>query len=142
MAIRFSNHFFRLDRDPKPSKLSSLPVAFSQCSDHRNEGKAEHWGGTEQGRTLTIPYNGPCQEKGVTPSQIALAWLLHKGMCSPIIGAKKVEHVEDAVHSMGVKLSLLSYRGEALMSCCGPGCGCCGPGCCSSEQSSGNTRRS
>jgi aryl-alcohol dehydrogenase-like predicted oxidoreductase len=45
------------------------------------------------------------KEKGVTPSQIALSWLLHKGVCSPIIGATKVEHVEDAVHSLDVKLS-------------------------------------
>ena len=28
-------------------------------------------------------------EKGVTPSQVSLAWLLHKGVTSPIIGADK-----------------------------------------------------
>jgi len=46
------------------------------------------------------------KEKAVTVSQIALAWLLHKGVCAPIIGATKVEHVEDAVSSLEVKLSL------------------------------------
>jgi aryl-alcohol dehydrogenase (NADP+) len=45
------------------------------------------------------------REKGVTPSQIALAWLLHKGVCAPIIGATKVEYVEEAVSSLDVKLS-------------------------------------
>jgi len=45
------------------------------------------------------------KEKGVTVSQIALAWLLHKGVCAPIIGATKVEHLEDAVGSLDVKLS-------------------------------------
>ena len=45
------------------------------------------------------------KEKGVTVSQIALAWLLHKGVCAPIIGATKVEHLEDAVSSLDVKLS-------------------------------------
>jgi aryl-alcohol dehydrogenase-like predicted oxidoreductase len=45
------------------------------------------------------------REKGVTVSQIALAWLLHKGVCAPIIGATKVEHLEDAVSSLDVKLS-------------------------------------
>jgi aryl-alcohol dehydrogenase (NADP+) len=45
------------------------------------------------------------KEKGVTVSQIALAWLLHKGVCAPIIGATKVEHLEDAVRSLEVKLS-------------------------------------
>src|SRR6059036_2081604 len=45
------------------------------------------------------------KEKGVKPSQIALAWLLHKGVCAPIIGATRVEHLEDAVSSLEVKLS-------------------------------------
>jgi aryl-alcohol dehydrogenase (NADP+) len=45
------------------------------------------------------------KEKGVTVSQIALAWLLHKGVCAPIIGATKVEHLEDAVSSLDVKFS-------------------------------------
>ena len=45
------------------------------------------------------------KEKGVTVSQIALSWLLGKGVCAPIIGATKVEHLEDAVSSVDVKLS-------------------------------------
>ena len=45
------------------------------------------------------------KEKGVTPSQIALAWLLHKSVCAPIIGATRVDHVEEAVSSLDVKLS-------------------------------------
>lgn len=45
------------------------------------------------------------KEKGVSVSQIALAWLLHKGVSAPIIGATRVEHLEDAVASLDVKLS-------------------------------------
>src|SRR5713226_6397098 len=45
------------------------------------------------------------KEKGMTVSQIALAWLLHKGVCAPIIGATKVEHLEDAMSSLDVKFS-------------------------------------
>lgn len=45
------------------------------------------------------------KEKEVSVSQIALAWLLHKGISAPIIGATKVEHLEDAVASLDVKLS-------------------------------------
>lgn len=45
------------------------------------------------------------KEKGVTLSQIALSWLFSKGVCAPIIGATKVEHLEDAVNSLDVKLS-------------------------------------
>ena len=44
-------------------------------------------------------------EKGAPVAQVALAWLLHKGVTAPIIGATKVEHVEDAVKSLELKLS-------------------------------------
>src|SRR3989442_712382 len=37
------------------------------------------------------------KEKGATTAQIALAWLLHKGVNAPIIGATKVEHIDEAV---------------------------------------------
>jgi aryl-alcohol dehydrogenase (NADP+) len=43
-------------------------------------------------------------EKGVTPSQISLAWLLQKGVTAPIIGASKPEHVEEAVKAIDIKL--------------------------------------
>lgn len=45
------------------------------------------------------------KEKGVAASQVALAWLLHKGVTAPIIGATKIEHVEEAVASTELKLS-------------------------------------
>jgi len=46
------------------------------------------------------------REKDVTPAQIALAWLFQKGVTAPIIGATKVEHVEDAVASLDVRLTM------------------------------------
>ena len=45
------------------------------------------------------------KEKGVKPAQVALSWLLHKGVTAPIIGATRVEHIEDAVEALSVKLS-------------------------------------
>ena len=44
-------------------------------------------------------------EKGVKPAQIALAWLLEKNITSPIIGATKTSHVEEAVDSLNIKLT-------------------------------------
>jgi aryl-alcohol dehydrogenase-like predicted oxidoreductase len=44
-------------------------------------------------------------EKGVSQSQLALAWLLYKGVTAPIIGASKIEHVEEAVAAVDLKLS-------------------------------------
>ncbi len=50
--------------------------------------------------------------KGVTNSQIALAWLLHKGVTAPVIGATKMEQVEEAVESL--KISLTTKEIELL----------------------------
>jgi aryl-alcohol dehydrogenase (NADP+) len=44
------------------------------------------------------------KEKEVSPPQVALAWLLHKGVTAPIIGATRIEHVEEAVGALDVKL--------------------------------------
>jgi len=44
------------------------------------------------------------KEKGVAPSQVALAWLLHKGVVAPIIGATKVEQIDEAVGALTVRL--------------------------------------
>jgi aryl-alcohol dehydrogenase-like predicted oxidoreductase len=45
------------------------------------------------------------KEKGVSTSQVAIAWLLHRGVTAPIIGATKIEHVEEAIASTELKLS-------------------------------------
>jgi aryl-alcohol dehydrogenase-like predicted oxidoreductase len=44
--------------------------------------------------------------RGVTPAQIALAWLLHQdGVTAPIIGASKMPHLEQAVAALEIELS-------------------------------------
>ncbi len=44
--------------------------------------------------------------RGVPPSQIALAWLLHQpGLTAPIVGASKMRHLEDAVAAVEIRLS-------------------------------------
>ena len=45
-------------------------------------------------------------EKDVKPAQLALAWILHrKNVAAPIIAASRVEHVDDAVEALEIKLS-------------------------------------
>ncbi|NDJ36659.1 MAG: aldo/keto reductase [Chloroflexi bacterium] len=45
-------------------------------------------------------------DHGKTPAQIALAWMLHKpGITSPIIGASKMPHLEQAVEAVDISLS-------------------------------------
>jgi aryl-alcohol dehydrogenase-like predicted oxidoreductase len=44
--------------------------------------------------------------RGVSSAQIALAWLLHKpGVTAPIVGATKLDHVEDALAAAELTLS-------------------------------------
>jgi len=45
------------------------------------------------------------EEKDVTPAQVAISWLLHKGVTAPIVGPTKTEHVEDAVEAINLKLT-------------------------------------
>jgi len=46
------------------------------------------------------------EQKGATPGQIALAWLLHKGPdIAPIPGTKKRTHLEDNIGAADVSLS-------------------------------------
>ena len=46
------------------------------------------------------------QQRGVTPSQIALAWLLHQpGITAPIIGASKMTHLEEDIAAIDIELS-------------------------------------
>jgi aryl-alcohol dehydrogenase-like predicted oxidoreductase len=43
---------------------------------------------------------------GVTSAQVALAWLLHKpGVTAPIVGATKLQHIEDALAAEALSLS-------------------------------------
>jgi 1-deoxyxylulose-5-phosphate synthase len=44
--------------------------------------------------------------RGVPTGQVALAWLLHKpGVTAPIVGATKLEHLEDALAAEQLELS-------------------------------------
>ena len=44
------------------------------------------------------------EKRGITRSQVSLAWLMHKGTL-PVIGATKIAHMEDSVASVGITLS-------------------------------------
>jgi aryl-alcohol dehydrogenase-like predicted oxidoreductase len=46
------------------------------------------------------------QERGVPPAQVAMAWLLSKpAVASPVLGATKNHHLDDAVAAVSLKLS-------------------------------------
>jgi aryl-alcohol dehydrogenase-like predicted oxidoreductase len=44
--------------------------------------------------------------RGVEPAQVALAWMFQKpGITSPVIGATKAKHLDDAIGALSIKLS-------------------------------------
>jgi aryl-alcohol dehydrogenase-like predicted oxidoreductase len=46
------------------------------------------------------------KERGVSGSQVALAWVLSKPhIASPIIGSSKIEHLDQAIAALEIKLS-------------------------------------
>jgi aryl-alcohol dehydrogenase-like predicted oxidoreductase len=46
------------------------------------------------------------ERRGARPAQLALAWLLQQpGVTAPIIGASKMQHLEDAVAALEIRLS-------------------------------------
>jgi aryl-alcohol dehydrogenase-like predicted oxidoreductase len=46
------------------------------------------------------------EARGLPYAQIALAWLIHKpGVTTPIVGASKLRHLQDAVAALDVALT-------------------------------------
>lgn len=56
------------------------------------------------------------ENKGLTRIQVALGWLLTK-VTSPVVGATKISHIEDAVKAVPVKLTAqeIAYLEEAYV---------------------------
>jgi aryl-alcohol dehydrogenase-like predicted oxidoreductase len=49
-------------------------------------------------------------ERGASPSQLALAWLLHRSpVVLPVPGTSSVSHLEDSVAAAGIALSESQY---------------------------------
>jgi aryl-alcohol dehydrogenase-like predicted oxidoreductase len=60
----------------------------------------------EADQRVLASLDGMAKARKLPHAQIALAWLLQKeGVTSPIVGATKMEHLEDAVGALGVTLS-------------------------------------
>ena len=69
-------------------------------------GKALYARTQENDRKVVEAVEALARERGLPMAQIALAWVLHKPeVTSPIIGATKPKHIEDAVAALDVSLS-------------------------------------
>lgn len=56
-------------------------------------------------REIVVRVNDIAQKYGVTMTQVALAWQFAKGVASPIIGATKMQYLDDAVGALKVSLT-------------------------------------
>ena len=65
------------------------------------------YGKTEESDKIVVERVGQiARKRGVPQAQIALAWMLHKPfITSPIVGATKPQHIEDAVAAVSLKLT-------------------------------------
>lgn len=61
---------------------------------------------TDQDYDVVDAVRAVADERGLPPAQVSLAWLMGKpAVTSPIVGATKIGHIEDAVAATGVTLS-------------------------------------
>jgi NDP-hexose C3-ketoreductase / dTDP-4-oxo-2-deoxy-alpha-D-pentos-2-ene 2,3-reductase len=59
----------------------------------------------EKFRQQITAYEKLCDETGVPPAEVALAWLLRQpAVTAPIVGPRTMAHLEDAIHAVDVKL--------------------------------------
>ncbi len=66
---------------------------------------AQGYFGTRQDYAVLARVEKLAAKLDVKPAQIALAWVLAKGVTSPIIGATKPHHLSDAVAATDIKLT-------------------------------------
>jgi len=54
------------------------------------------------------------KKRGVPNAQVALAWVLHQpGITAPIVGASKMQHLDDAIGALGLKLDAAELKALA-----------------------------
>lgn len=81
--------------DEKSARFDSDPLAPSLYQ--QNE---------EGDRRIVETVFAIAEERGITPAQVALAWVMHQPVVSsPIVGATKLRHLEDAVAAVDLELS-------------------------------------
>ncbi|MBU7015650.1 MAG: aldo/keto reductase [Theionarchaea archaeon] len=73
---------------------------------HKDAELIDHWFTRDQDFQIVDRVKELAKEKDCSPAQIALAWILSKReITAPIVGITKVEHLEEAVSSLDIRLS-------------------------------------
>lgn len=91
---------------------SPLARGFLAGPEAREHGKRKttdqgrHFYEDAQGLEIAARVDELAKRKSATASQVALAWLLHQpGVVAPIVGITKMQHLEDAVGALQLRLA-------------------------------------
>ncbi|UCC64355.1 MAG: aldo/keto reductase [Anaerolineae bacterium] len=86
----------------------TAPPEDTRVKTAEEQGWSEAWSKYNTERTWRIidELFAVAEEVGKTPAQVALNWVLHRpGVTAPIVGARKMEHLEDNLGAAGWSLS-------------------------------------
>ena len=87
----------RLTREPEASSARAETDAY---------GRSLYDASAEADRKVIEAVGAVAARRGVPRAQVALAWVLQKaGVTAPIVGATKVQHLDDAVAALDLELS-------------------------------------
>jgi len=71
----------------------------------KNDGFARHLYKETSDYAVVDQVSAIAEKRRVSNAEVALAWLLHQpGVTSPIVGATKIEHIDDAVKAVDLEL--------------------------------------
>ena len=101
-------HLWTLDQEETTKMIKhalNLGVNFFDTANVYSHGTSEEFLGKAL-KDLGVARVAEVAERlGVTMTEVALAWLLKRGVAAPIVGATKVPHFNDAVRALDLDLS-------------------------------------
>ena len=101
-------HLWTLDQEETTKMIKhalDLGVNFFDTANGYSHGTSEEFLGKAL-KDLGVARVAEVAERlGVTMTEVALAWLLKRGVAAPIVGATKVPHFNDAVRALDLDLS-------------------------------------
>ena len=101
-------HLWTLDQEETTKMIKhalDLGVNFFDTANGYSHGTSEEFLGKAL-KDLGVARVAEVAERlGVTMTEVALAWLLRRGVAAPIVGATKVPHFNDAVRALDLDLS-------------------------------------
>jgi len=72
-------------------------------TDHVARSKYDH--AKENDMEIIARVKEIADKRGVSPSQIAIAWHIYKGVASPIVGSTKPQHYDEAVKALDIEMT-------------------------------------